>query len=372
MAKKLRAYRRKRDFSRTSEPAGKKGARKPAGGNGRRRRRGGSAGPRFVIQQHDATRLHHDLRLERDGVLVSFAIPRGLPWSPETNHLAVHTEDHPLEYLDFHGEIPEGQYGAGTMTIWDRGTYEAEEFTDAKVKVVLHGERAKGRYALFPTGGADGRDWMIHRMDPPQDPARRPLPTDMRPMRAGGSGMPAASDAWAFEIQWVGIRALIANDAGRITIAGEDGTDLTDPFPEVRRLGRALAAVETVLDAVIVAVDRDRRPLIDVDRLQQRLVTGSDSVRRRLARDQPVAAMVFDLLWLEGHPTTALSYDDRRTLLLELELEGPAWQAPRHHVGDGAPLLAAAQAQGLPGLIAKRRSSTYEPGGSSEDWRVVS
>jgi bifunctional non-homologous end joining protein LigD len=356
MSDRLARYRQLRDFAATPEPAGDAPPPLPEGP------------ARFVIQQHDATRLHWDLRLEHDGVLVSFALPRGLPWSPGENRLAVHTEDHPLEYLDFHGEIPRGEYGAGRMTVWDRGRYEARTFTDDKVVVVLHGQRVEGTYALFPLRD---RDWMIHRMDPPQDPARQPLPTDLRPMRAVGAGMPDAPDEWAFEIDWVGARALVANDAGRIAITGGDGGDLTDQFPEVRRLGRALGAVEVVLDCVIVAVDRDGRPRVDAEQIGRRLAADSDSVRRRLARDQPVAAIAFDLLWLEGHPATSLPYDDRRTLLLEMELQGPAWQAPRHHIGDGAPLLAAAQAQGLPGLIAKRRSSPYEPGGVTEDWRVI-
>ena len=119
-------YRKRRNFARTAEPAGE-GAADPA------------RQPRFVIQEHSARRLHWDLRLERDGVLVSFALPRGLPLEPKRNHIAPHTEDHPLEYLDFHGEIPAGSYGAGTMTIWDRGTYETLKWEPRKIEVALHG-----------------------------------------------------------------------------------------------------------------------------------------------------------------------------------------------------------------------------------------
>src|SRR5207237_6420621 len=132
-------------FGSTAEPAGGPGAA------------GGAADvppalPRFVIQEHHATRLHWDLRLERDGVLASWAVPNGIPESPDENRKAVHTEDHPLEYLDFHGEIPKGNYGAGTMTIWDRGTYVPEKIEDRKVMAEFHGERVHGRYALFQTG----------------------------------------------------------------------------------------------------------------------------------------------------------------------------------------------------------------------------
>src|SRR3954462_9606197 len=150
--KKLREYERKRDFESTPEPAG--GVTETADL------------PRFVIQEHSATRLHWDLRLEHDGVLLSWAVPNGIPQSPDENRKAVHTEDHPLEYLDFHGEIPKGNYGAGTMTIWDHGTYVPEKIEDRKVMAEFHGERVRGRYALFQTG-PDPKDWMIHPMDPP-------------------------------------------------------------------------------------------------------------------------------------------------------------------------------------------------------------
>src|SRR5450755_3497689 len=149
----LDRYRAKRDFASTAEPAG-------ADGRGPDERR------RFVVQEHHATRLHWDLRLERDGVLASWAIPNGIPAVPAENRLAVHTEDHPLEYIDFQGEIPKGEYGGGTMEIWDHGTYELYEWNDRKVEVTFHGERLSGRYGLFPIGSSSGsdQDWMIHRM----------------------------------------------------------------------------------------------------------------------------------------------------------------------------------------------------------------
>ena len=121
----------------------------------------------FVIQEHHATALHWDLRLEHDGALASWAIPNGIPMDPKENRKAVHTEDHPLEYLTWEGEIPKGEYGAGTMRVWDSGTYELEKWTDAKVMVEFHGERLRGRYALFRAGKAE-QDWMIHRIDPPE------------------------------------------------------------------------------------------------------------------------------------------------------------------------------------------------------------
>ena len=142
-----------------------------------------------MIQEHHATRLHWDFRLERDGVLVSWALPRGVPLDPTDNHLAVHTEDHPLDYFDFEGEIPKGEYGAGTVNLWDRGTYEAEKFRKDEVILTLSGERVEGRYALFQT---DGRNWMIHRMDPPPE-GWSPLPSEIEPMKATLGEAPRAT-----------------------------------------------------------------------------------------------------------------------------------------------------------------------------------
>ena len=181
----LESYRAKRDFKATSEPSGE--ATRPA-----------AEGHRFVVQEHHATRLHWDLRLEHEGVLASWAIPNGIPATPADNRLAVHTEDHPLEYLEFHGEIPKGQYGAGTMSIWDQGTYELHKWEERKVEITFHGERLSGRYGLFSIGrnGDSANDWMIHRMDPPADPDREPMPERIIPMMARPSStascMPSA------------------------------------------------------------------------------------------------------------------------------------------------------------------------------------
>ena len=165
MTDRLDAYRSKRDFGATPEP-------------GPSERAGAAEQPRFVVHEHHARRLHWDLRLERDGVLVSWAVPKGIPPDPKRNHLAVHTEDHPLEYIDFSAEIPAGQYGAGVMKIWDTGTYETHKFREDEVMVTFHGERLHGRYVLFRTRGDD---WMIHRMDPPEDPEREPMPEHVEP-----------------------------------------------------------------------------------------------------------------------------------------------------------------------------------------------
>src|SRR5919202_1138369 len=235
MPEGLDAYRAKRDFDSTPEPAVA-----PAEGMA------GSPceAPRFVVQEHSARSMHWDLRLEHDGALASWAVPRGIPPDPSRNHLAVRTEDHPLEYLDFHGEIPEGSYGAGTMRILDRGTYEAHKFRDDEVMVTFHGERLHGRYVLFRTGE---RNWMIHRMDPPEDPAREPMPERIEPMLARTGELPRG-DGWAFEVKWDGVRAIGFAEGGRLRLASRLGRDITPRYPELRELGRAVGAREAVLD----------------------------------------------------------------------------------------------------------------------------
>src|SRR3982751_4947164 len=182
-------YERKRDFEKTAEPPPK-----------RRRKKKGA--PRFVVQEHSARRLHWDLRLEHDGVAASWAVPNGIPSDPSENRKAVHTEDHPLEYLDFEGEIPAGQYGAGTMKIWDRGTYECEKWEDEKIVFSFDGERLQGRYALFQAG--KGSDWMIHRIAPPAR-AQDPFPESVVPMLAKLSELPAEDEGWAVEVKWDGV-----------------------------------------------------------------------------------------------------------------------------------------------------------------------
>lgn len=358
---RLERYRSLRDFAATSEPSatpGPPGAEPATPGE--------PVLPRFVIQEHHATSLHWDLRLERDGVLASWAVPRGIPPDPRENHLAVHTEDHPLPYLEFSGEIPPGQYGAGRMTIWDTGTYETEKWTDDEVVVVLSGERSRGRYVLFRT---KDDQWMIHRMDPPEDPTREPMPTGLRPMLATLSELPSDQEAYGFEVKWDGIRSLAYVSGGRIRLEARSGRDVSARYPELRDLGRAMGATPAVLDGEIVALDPSGRP--SFERLQRRMHVESESAIRRLRRDVPVAYAIFDLLWLDGHSTLALPYAERRRLLEGLELHGPRWQTPAYHQGDGSALLEATRAQGLEGVVAKRLDSLYEPGVRSRCWLKV-
>jgi bifunctional non-homologous end joining protein LigD len=212
----LDEYRRKRDARRTPEPVPDTD---PALAS--------HAGTRFVIQEHHARRLHWDVRLERDGVLASWAVPKGLPTDPETVRLAVRTEDHPIEYLEFSGEIPAGEYGAGTMTIWDSGTYETEKWNPREVIVRLRGERARGRFVFIRTerggGGREGagrEDWLLRRSD--RDTNWAPLPHEALPMLATPGPFPSDGDWWP-QVGFGGRRVIVRVEGGRMRITGRRG-----------------------------------------------------------------------------------------------------------------------------------------------------
>ncbi len=317
-----------------------------------------------MIQEHHARSLHWDFRLERDGVLVSWAVPKGLPMERGVNHLAVHVEDHPIEYGSFEGRIPDHEYGAGTVTIWDRGTYEWSEWTDRDLKVTLHGSRVEGRYGLFQT---DGDNWMIHRIDP-APPGWEPLPELVRPMLATAGPLPA-DDGWAYEYKWDGVRAVVYVDGGRIrTLSGTD-RDVTATYPELRGLGEALGSLQAVLDGEIVALDEAGRPSFEA--LQPRMNTAEPSRVRRLAELVPATYMIFDLMHLDGHSAIEIPYAERRRLLEGLELAGSHWATPPSQVGDGDVLLRAARDNGLEGVVAKRLDSLYRPGRRDPHWVKV-
>ncbi len=357
--KPLADYDAKRDFGATPEPRSKP------------ERRAEASAPRFVVQEHHATRLHWDLRLERDGVLVSFAVPNALPVEPRRNHLAVHTEDHPLEYLDFHGEIPEGSYGAGSMTIWDRGTYEVLKWEPRKIEVHLHGERVDARYALFPLDkGEEAKDWMIHIMGEPADPDMEPMPDWIAPMLAKtGTLAPDDDDRWAYEIKWDGIRAIAVSEPGTLKLFTRNQNEVSSRYPELRAFNRALSHHRAILDGEIVAFGSDGNPSFSA--LQARMHLTSESAARRLAKASPVSYVVFDLLWLDGHDLTRQPYAARRELLRGLIADAPRWTVPDHVVGHGSQVLEAAKAQGLEGVMAKRLDCPYDPGRRANNWLKV-
>jgi len=351
---RLGEYERKRDFETTPEPAAKK-------------RRKGKSAPRFVVQEHSARRLHWDLRLEHEGAAASWAVPNGIPDDPSENRKAVHTEDHPLEYLDFEGEIPAGEYGAGTMRIWDRGTYEVEKWEEGKIVFAFSGERLSGRYALFRAGKSE-KDWMIHRIDPPGE-ERDPFPESVVPMLAKLSKLPAGDDGWAVEVKWDGVRAIAYCRPGRLELQSRNLNDVTAQYPEVRRLSRRLGAREAVLDGELVVFDEGGRP--SFERLQQRIHQTSESVVRRRMKSHPVTYVIFDLLYLEGVNLMSEPYARRRELLEGLELAGESWQTPANSTGHAKELLAASAEHGLEGIVLKRLDSRYAPGKRTGSWLKV-
>ncbi|WP_414710882.1 non-homologous end-joining DNA ligase [Pseudonocardia sp.] len=323
----LDEYRRKRDPAKTPEPV-------PAADQSP----SPTAGSIFVIQQHHARSLHWDLRLERDGVLVSWAVPKGLPPDPDTIRLAVHTEDHPMEYADFAGEIPRGEYGAGRMTIWDRGSYETLKWSDSEVQVVLHGERAQGRYILLRRGRGPN-DWLLRRGDPPPSRDWSPLPRGLSPMLATPGGLPSPDEGWSYEVRFGGTRVLVRVEGGRVELFDPEGAPLRTRHSELAGLGTELGSTAVLLDAEI---------------------DGS-----------PSGLWINDLLHVDGRDVTGLPYLQRRALAESLPLTGPAWRLTPSYTEGGAAVLAAATEQRLPAVVAKRDDSPYLPGQRDDTWVEV-
>ena len=355
----LETYRQKRDAARTPEPVPVWDVPEtPADHRGDDQE---GRGDTFVIQEHHATALHWDVRLERDGVLVSWAVPKGLPLDPERHNLAKQTEDHPMAYATFEGEIPKGEYGGGTVTVWDAGTYTLNHWGDRTVDVVLHGERAQGRYVFFRTSD----DWMVRRMDPPPD-GWSPLPEGLSPMLAVTKPTPPSGDAWAAEFKWDGVRALVYVEGGRPRAMSRNDLEVTPAYPELRDLAAAMGQTQAVLDGELVTFDDDGRP--SFGRLQQRMHLRRPNDVKRLVRDVPVTFLVFDLLHLDGRDLTRTPYAERRRLLDELGLNGPSWQTTPWFPGAVAAVHEASKAQGLEGVVAKKLDSPYLPGRRSDCW----
>ena len=339
----LREYERKRDKQKTPEPFGGK-------------RRGKQ--PIFVVQRHDARRLHYDFRLERNGALASWAVPKGVPLEPGQQHLAVHVEDHPLDYASFEGEIPKGEYGAGTVEIWDNGTYElVEEKRDGGLTVRLHGSKLDGTWTLIPAH-LDGKEqnWLIVRKRDETVVAKGEL-RDYAPMLATLSDskeIPRVAD-WEFEIKWDGYRIVARVAGGEAVLRSRKDQDYTQRFANVaKELVKALKTPDCVVDGEVCALDEEGRP--------------SFSAMQQAKPGTPIVYYVFDLLEVEGEPVIDLPLSERRKRLRKL-LDGRNRTVQfSQPFEDGQALYEAAKERRLEGVMGKKTDSRYEPGKRSRYW----
>ena len=347
MAKaKLAEYKRKRDPKKTPEPfSGRKRGQEPI----------------FVVQRHDASRLHYDFRLERDGALASWAVPKGVPLEPGQQHLAVHVEDHPLEYATFEGEIPKGQYGAGTVELWDQGTYElVEEKKNGGLTVRLHGKRLEGTYALVPAKlSGDPKNWLIVRKRDQDDSVREEgSRRKYAPMLATLSDDIPQGAGWAFEIKWDGYRIIATVAGSEAELRTRKDQDYTQRFANVaKELAKALKTPDCVVDGEVCALDENGRP--------------SFSAMQQGKAETPIVYFVFDLLEVEGEPIIDLPLVERRKRLEKLLDKRNKTVRFSETFDDGGALLRAAKQQKLEGIMAKRLESKYLPGKRTREWLKI-
>ena len=400
----LRRYREKRDPERTPEPFG---AEDPLRALPPEAARG------FVVQQHAARALHYDLRLEIEGVLVSWAIPKGPSLDPKQKRLAVQTEDHPLEYADFEGVIPAGNYGAGAMIVWDRGIYRTRGDTPAqglaagKLDLDLSGHKLRGRFALVRTKRGAGREWLFfakraagaaevelierepasvlsgltvqelrdgRRLDAELETAaaragapRRALDAaQLRPMLSSAGEQPFRRRGWLFELKYDGVRALAERRGGRVRIFARSGADRTAQYGEVANALRHLPIGEAILDGEIVAIDALGRS--SFERIQRRFTPSAAEAVARARREVPVTFYAFDLLAVAGHDLRELPLSARKQLLARLAPRTGFIRFADHVEQDGIGLFEAAQQHGLEGIVGKQADSKYEAGRRTRSW----
>jgi bifunctional non-homologous end joining protein LigD len=391
---RLAAYRGKRSAERTSEPFRSTPASRARAGL-------------FVVQKHAARRMHYDFRIELDGVLVSWAVPKGPSLDPTDKRLAVHVEDHPLDYADFEGLIPEGNYGAGAVIVWDIGRWEAVEdpragMVNGKLLFDLFGYKLRGRWTIFRTKGEDGKAWLMmkkpdaaaSKIAPPEQSVRSgrtveelrdgidvaaglrkkiarrkldPWPgiTKPEPMLAQPREKPFSRPGWLFEIKYDGYRLFGLRDGERVELRYRRGSDSTAAFPEVADAIRALPYRQFVVDGELVVLDEEGRP--SFQRLQERVHLKREDEIRRAAFANPVTYFVFDFLAFEGKDLRSLPLAERKALLRELVPPAGPLRFCDHVEERGEAMFEAAQRMGLEGIVAKRADSPYRPG-RSEAW----
>lgn len=373
----LTDYSRKRRFSKTPEPP-------PAEPH--------AQGNRFCVQRHSATRLHYDLRLEVGGALKSWAVPKGPTLDPKEKRLAVHVEDHPIEYGDFEGTIPAGNYGAGSVLLWDRGTYELlgdvsaeKQLERGDFKFRLHGEKLMGEFALVKIKGSrkdsKGNEWLLLKKpdfaakpgwdsendlrsvkggstDLSQIPGavKAKMPTSLKPMMANSSSSVPKEPDWIFEVKWDGVRGLCFVDGKNLDVIGRSGLRMVENYPEFNSVPASLSAKQVILDGEVVAFDSQGRP--SFADIQPRIAANRQNVNARM-KTNPVTFFAFDLLYLDGYDLRAVPLLERKRLLASI-IRPNSFMRVSDHFTDGSQLLAAAQAQGLEGIVAKVATSTYE------------
>jgi bifunctional non-homologous end joining protein LigD len=344
-AEQLEAYSKKRNFTKTPEPGVKVTS---------------ETGNRFVVHRHHASRLHYDLRLEQDGVLKSWAVPKGLPPYPGVKRLAVQTEDHPLEYLTFDGKIPKGQYGAGEMWIYALGKYHVTKEKKDGFYFQLNSREATGEYRMHKM---KEKEWLMERVDQPQV---NYLHQDIQPMLSSNDTKPPKGTDYLFEVKWDGIRALITLEDDHVKIKSRNQNDITRQFPELQlSSNKAFRATNGLFDAEIVCLDNDGKPVFK--RVINRLMSTGETTIQKLSKTNPVYCYIFDCLYLDG-----------RSLMNEPLLKRKEWlkdairtETPyriSEHVEDGESLFQAAKLHVLEGIMAKRKDSKYLPGKRSDLW----
>ena len=346
MPPKLTDYERKRDPEQTPEPF-----------TGRRRK---TKAPIFVVQRHDVRRLHYDFRLERNGALASWAVPKGVPLEPGEQHLAVHVEDHPLDYATFEGEIPKGNYGAGTVEIWDSGTYELlEEKKNGGLTVRLHGKRLQGTYALVSAAlSGDENNWLIIRKRDEGAESAAPHVGTYVPMLATPAQDVPRGAGWAFEVKWDGYRAVARIAGGEATFTSRNGNDLTARFAAVaKEVEKAVKTPHCVLDGEVCALDESGR--------------SSFSAMQQGKPGTPIVYYAFDVLEVEGEPLVDLPFVERRKRLEALLDRRNRTVRLSETFDDGVALYEAAKQQSLEGILSKRLDSRYLPGRRTRDWLKV-
>lgn len=343
----LRRYAEKRTFEKTPEPPP---TEVMTGGNA------------FVVHRHHASRLHYDLRLEQDGVLKSWAVPKGLPPRPGVRRLAVNVEDHPLAYLNFEGAIPKGEYGGGMMWRFAQGRYE---ITKQKKDGFYFRLQSRELTAEYRTHRTRDNQWLLERVDTPQvDWLRDPI----EPMLARATDAPPRSEEYAYEVKWDGLRALIAVEDGALRIYGRNGTEMTRQFPELQVPEEAFRATAALFDGEIVCLDASGKPNFQdtVHRLQQKTDAAIDRAHAR----RPAVCYLFDCLYLDGRPIVAEPLSRRREWLEDAVKRHPAFRLSEL-VDDGPALLEAVRQLGLEGIVAKQRQSQYLPGKRSDAWLKI-